>query len=379
MFYVKQAPNYKYRIFNNGGSNQSYNRQVKEKHDAQRKNNFEVRDKKYEVSYEAFYSIDGKVMSLKLGEDFKVLKAISFIMNIYRIIQSITHSEEAKKVHDYLTGAEIRKKEKELSDKQSNQEALISMSNRRHHRQQLANKNKTTQVPFYIAVGMPSFIGGVYCEYAYSKKNPNLVGQQLMIKLQAKPLISAIGTLDLLYYAQFIGSIGQAIKRIHDFTGKLSLLTFGAANIDFFMNLSIECNLEVTIDGLTYHTVDGWSTPLSTMGDGGEVTMKAKVSLSLATGFNANWDGKYIGEGEISGEAKGLAEVEINFIDNPNTGKPAGVQFLGLKAEVTLKLKGKDRQKSREGEDSLEVEDENYSKEIVIIGKQEPWKMNFSF
>ena len=211
---------------------------------------------------------------------------------------------------------------------------------------------------------MPSLSGGIYGKFAQSKNSPNSIGSFYNLEFAAKPLFGIEGKLDLLYFAQFIGPIGQAMYRISEVVKKVNYLTLGAVKIDYFLYIGAKADLNVELKALEYHSIDGWNS--------GEVQVYVPIEIWLESGVDVNVSIQGIGSAEVGVTIKGEVKLEMRATyDKRQNKSPAFIKFNGLDAKITVKLSAK----SEASGDTGEPDDEpDFIK--TIINPKDPWKID---
>ncbi|RLJ77803.1 hypothetical protein [Pedobacter alluvionis] len=342
--YVRQTPNYKYREF---FTEKGQNKKLKESRLKEKEKNWKI--KKYELDFEAGFKIDGEENPLIPGDGFPLLNAINFLLKAYEIFKEITFADEAKEGEAAIASGTARTTDGSPSSKK--------MAARWKLR-------KGRGLPFRIEVSTPAFSGGIQGKFAQSKSKPNEIGAFYFLEFAAKPLFGIKGELDLLFFAQFIGPIGQAMYRLSQIVKKVNYLTLGAVRIDYYINVGAKVDFNVEIKALEYHSVDGW--------DGGEVQIYIPIEIYLNAGVDVNASIEGIGSASADARIEGKAKFEVRAThDKRNNKCPALLKFEGLTGKVWLKFSIKDKTKQDTGEPEEEP-DHKFS----IIDPKDPWKID---
>lgn len=342
--YVRQTPNYKHREF---FTEKGQNTKLKEAREKEKEKNWKI--KKYELDFEAGFKIDGEENPLIPGDGFPLLNAINFLLKAYEMFKAITYADEAEEGEAAIANGTARTSEGAPPQKR--------MSARYRLR-------KGNGAPVRIEVSTPSFSGGIEGKFAQSKTKPNEIGAFYFLQFAAKPLFGIKGELDLLFYAQFIGPIGQAMYRLSQIVKKVNYLTLGAVKIDYYINVGAKVDFNVEIKAVEYHSVDGWS--------GGDVQVYVPIEIYLNAGVDVNASIEGIGSASAEARIEGKAKFEVRATRDQRTNKtPAWLTFEGLTGKVWLKFSAKDKTQK----DTGEPEDEPDHK-FSIIDPKDPWKID---
>ncbi|MCX2583062.1 hypothetical protein [Pedobacter sp. MR22-3] len=342
--YVRQTPNYKHREF---FTEKGQNKKLKESRLKEKEKNWKI--KKYELDFEAGFKIDGEENPLIPGDGFPLLNAINFLLKAYETFKEITFADEAKEGEAAIASGTAR-----TTDGSPSSKKMVARWKLR----------KGRGLPFRIEVSTPAFSGGIQGKFAQSKSKPNEMGAFYFLEFAAKPLFGIKGELDLLFYAQFIGPIGQAMYRLSQIVKKVNYLTLGAIRIDYYINVGAKVDFNLEIKALEYHSVDGW--------DGGEIQFYIPIEVYLNAGVDVNASIEGIGSISADARIEGKAEFEVRAThDERNNKCPALLKFNGLTGKVWLKFSAKDDAKSEEGEPEEEP-DHKFS----IIDPKDPWNID---
>lgn len=341
--FVKQNPNYKYRIFT---TEDNQNQKLAGERRTEENKNWKLKKKEYKLEFEATYKVNGKEHKLIPGDGFPVLNAIRFLLKAYEIVNAITFADESADSEGSIANGTARTSEGGTPERR--------MSQRWQQR-------KAKGFPFRIELGMPSFSGGINGKFAQSKKHVESVGSFYHLEVAAKPLFSFKGELDLLFYAQFIGPIGQAMYRISQIVKKVNYLTLGAVHIDYYIYVGLKAELNIELKAVEYHSIDGWN--------GGEVQIYIPASLYVRAGVDVNVSIQGIGKGKAGAKIHGEAKFESRITYDKRANKaPAFIKFDGLDAKITITLEAK----SDNSEDS-ESEEPDYI--TSLLEPKNPWEI----
>lgn len=342
---VKQNPNYKYRVFT---SVDNQNQKLAGERRSEQSKNWKFKEKKYELEFEALYKINNEERELIPGDGFPVLNAIKFLLKTYEIVKAITFADETAESESSIANGTANTSEGRAPERK--------MSQRWQQR-------KAKGFPFRIELGMPTFSGGINGKFSQSKKQIGSIGSFYYLEIAAKPLFTFKGEVDLLFYAQFIGPIGQAMYRISQIVKKVNYLTLGAVHIDYYIYVGFKAELNIELKAVEFHSVDGWN--------GGEIQIYIPASLYVRAGVDLNVS--IIGIGSASAEAKikGEAKFESRITYDKRANKaPALIKFDGLDAEIIINLEAK----SDNSEDSQSNDTEpDYI--TNLLEPKKPWEI----
>lgn len=344
--FVKQSPNYKHRDFTTtDNQSQSVAKDLKKETD----DNWKLKEKKYKLDLEAVFKINGKEHPLIPGDGFPILNAIKFFLKAYEIFKQLSFSDETAASEANIARGTARTSDGLPAEK--------SMTKRYVARRAIGK-------PFRITVTLPSLSGGIHGKFSQSKVSPNLIGNFYKLEFAAKPLFGVTGELDLLFYAQFIGPIGQAMYRLSQIVRKVNYLTLGAVKIDYYINIGAKVDFNVEFTGVEYHSIDGW--------DGGELQVYIPIELYLNAGADINASIEGIGTAGIDARIEGKAEFEVRATYDKRENKcPALLKFNGLSAKVWIKFSASDRT-----DGDPEDPDEKPDHTISIIDPTDAWQIN---
>lgn len=344
--YVRQAPNYKYRVFT---TEENQNQRLAGANRTEQSKNWKFKEKKYELDFEAGYKINGQEYSLIPGDGFPLLNAIRFFLRSYEIFKELSFADETEESELSIANGTAR-----TSDGREPERRMT----------QRWQQRKAKGFPFRIDVTMPSLSGGIYGKFAQSKNTPSSIGSFYSLEFAAKPLFGIEGKLDLLYFAQFIGPIGQAMYRISEVVKKVNYLTLGAVKIDYFLYIGAKADLNIELKALEYHSVDGWGS--------GEVQVYAPIEVWLESGVDVNVSIQGIGKADVGITIKGEVKLEMRATyDKRQNKSPAFIKFNGLDAKIWVKFSAK----SETNGDTEDPDDEpDFLK--TIINPKDPWKID---
>ncbi len=344
--WVRQSPNYKYRVFTTeDNQNQKNAGERRSTHN----NNWSLKGKKYKLDFEAGYKVNGQEYPLIPGDGFPLLNAIRFILQAYEVVQALTFAEETQASEKEIAAGTAKTSE--------GREAEKKMTARWKQR-------KSKGLPFKIELSLPKFSGGVEGKFAFSKNQPNQIGAFYNMSFGAQPLFSLSGKVDLLFFAQFIGPIGQAMHRINQVVKKVNYLTLGAVRIDYFMYMGAKMNFNFEVNALEYHTIDGWGA--------GNAKCDIPIDFYLESGVNLEVSIQSIGSAEAEAKVKGTAKFMVYSSLNKRTGKDNSYfHFNGLEAKIWLNFKANSRGKGNPNEPE---ETPDYI--VPILKGKDPWKIN---
>ncbi|WP_326983152.1 hypothetical protein VUJ46_00975 [Chryseobacterium sp. MYb264] len=344
---VAQATNYQKRLFT---TERNQNQRVEGARRSEHSKNWKLRDKKYELGIDAGYKLNGEEHSLSLGDGFPLFQAISFFLKTYELVRALSFADEAEDTEQSIGIGTER-----ASDGREPERRMT----------QRWRQRKAKNLPFRVELSMPSFSGGIYGKFTQSKKMPNNIGSFYNLAFAAKPLFAVKGELDLLYYAQFIGPIGQAMHRISQVVKKVNYLTLGAVRIDYFIYIGFTVDVNVELKALEYHSIDGW--------DGGEIQVDLPITIYIRSGIDINVSIQGVGSGKAEGKIEGEMKLEsrITYDKRENKG-PALLKFNGLSAKIWVKLKASTNNSDEESSEPDEEPDYIRS----IIDPKDPWEIN---
>ncbi|MFK7001847.1 hypothetical protein [Flavobacterium oreochromis] len=344
--YVNQKPNYKYRIFT---TEEDQNKKLADARSKEHTGNWEFKEKKYELDFEACYKINGKEYSLIPGDSFPILNAIRFFLKSYELFKELSFVEETE--------------EFEMSIASGSAKTFAGDDPERKMTERW-KRRKAKGLPFRISVTMPSFSGGIYGKFAQSKKDTSKIGTFYNLEFAAKPLFGIEGKLDLLYFAQFIGPIGQVMSKISEVVKKVNYLTLGAVRIDYFLYVGAKADLNIELKALEYHSIDGWSS--------GEAQVYVPITLFLKSGVDVNVSLEGIASSDFAAEIDGKANLEIRATYDKRLNKsPAFIKFNGLDTKIIVKFSAKNKTNG----DPEDPEEKVYYIKSIIDSK-DPWKID---
>lgn len=344
--YVRQSPNYEHRVFT---TEKNQNQKLAGERKKEENQNWNIKKKEYQLDFEAVFKINGVEKPLIPGDGFPILNAINFLVKAYEIFKEITFADETEAGEASI----------------ANGTAITTVGvppAKRMSQRWTARKGMGS--PIRIEVSPPSFSGGIQGKFAQSKSKINQIGAFYYLEFATKPLFSIKGELDLLFYAQFIGPIGQAMYRLSQIVKKVNYLTLGAVKIDYYLNIGAKVDFNFEIKGVEYHSIDGW--------DGGEIQLYIPIEVYLNTGVDVNASIEGIGSAEAEARIEGKAEFEVRATyDKRNNKCPSLLKFNGLSGKVWLKFSAKDKTQKDTG-DPEDEPDHIFS----IIDPKDPWKID---
>ncbi|MFP2996458.1 hypothetical protein ABN763_11130 [Spongiivirga sp. MCCC 1A20706] len=346
--YVRQQPNYKYRIFH---PNPTYNQKKAGEYGYEKSQSGKV---DFEVEFEAGFKYNGKEIKFNSGEGFPLVNAINFFLMAYKVFKKISFADECEEAEGPVANGTA----------QSSRGAAAKKMTQRYQ------QRKGKGFPFRIEVSQPSFSGGVHGFYQQSKKTEGAYGAMYEAKFAADPLFSIKGKLDLLFFAQFIGPIGQALDKIGKVVKRIDYLTFGAVKIDYFLYLAAKVDLKIEVSGVNHHSIDGWG--------GGELNATMPIKVWLEAGVDV--DVKLQGVGSLDADAiiRGEANMDLNlFLDKRNSKMPMEFQFKGLDVKIWLNFKAESKRKEETKKKGNDQSDPVKKPSAVrkLLGPGKRWKV----
>ncbi len=347
--YVRQKPNYKYRVFH---PNPTYNQKKAGEYGYEKSKSGKV---DFEVEFEAGFKYNDKKISFNSGEGFPLVNAINFFLMAYKVFKKISFADECEEAEGPVANGTAS----------SSRGAAAKKMTQRY------NQRKGKGFPFRIEVSQPSFSGGIHGFYQQSKNIEGAYGSMYEVKFAAEPLFSIKGKLDLLFFAQFIGPIGQALDKIGKVVKRVDYLTFGAVKIDYFLYLAAKVDLNINVSGINYHSIDRWG--------GGELRATMPIKVWLEAGVDV--DVKLQGVGSLDADAviRGEANMDLNlFLDKRNNKMPMEFQFKGLDVKIWLNFKAKsDRKEETKKKGNNQSEPQKKPSAVrKLLGPGKPWKVD---
>ncbi len=321
-YYIRQTPNYKYRVITTK-KNQNQKKAANYQSDKRK-----TKDNSYELEFEAGFKFNGQKIDFNSGNGFPLINAINFFIKAYEIFKKITFADETEEKEEPIANGVAT----------SSSGALGKTMTKRY------KQRKGKGLPFRIDVSRPSFSGGIYGSYKQSKNDVNLIGAMYEAKFGAKPLFSAQGKLDLLFFAQFIGPIGQALDKISKVVKRVDYLTLGAIKIDYFLDLAVKLDLNLDVSAINYHSVDGWG--------GAEVSANMPIKVWLEAGVNVDVNLQGVASGDADAVIRGEANMDLQItLDKRNNKLPMEFAFKGLDVKIWVSFNARSKRN--------EVYDEN--------------------
>jgi len=348
--FVYKTPNYGYKT----GRNQNYNRGNNARYQSER---IKTNNNKYEFEYEVGYKYSGEDYKYDSSEGIPLLNAAIFFMDAYKIAREYLFADETEESESSIARGTEEVRVRDERDPQSR------LMNTRYA------ARKAQGQPFRIEIDRPSFSGGLYARFTPSSKRKNEIGYAYSLDFAASPLFKITGKLDLLFYAQFIPYIGQALKAINKVVEGVNFLTLGAVKIDYYLNIAASLALDIDWKGLEYHSIDGWNVNK-------KIGTKIAIKVWLESGVNLKVDLEGVGSGDAEAAIKGEASIDIALnYDTVSHKSDAEVDFKGLKVKIWIKLKAKRKEQRSEGPAEEPANDPDYVKDL-IDGMKKPWKIN---
>ena len=291
--YVYQNKNYKSKPHDSGEDRQK-------KGSAYGRERASMRHRsKYDIGIVFGYVLNGKTYDLEISTKHIVFKTINFFLQAHESLNRLLMGDESK--------AALPK-------------AKVSRMSERTRR----------GLPIRIDIKRPAFSAGIHCKYLVSQKNPEQLGWYIKLALEAKPLLAAEGRLDLLFFAQFIPVAGQFITALNRVIDGVELLSFGAVNIDYHIDLLAGAAVNVEVKPVSYHSIDGWNGP--------GIYIESTFEIGLGAGGSVEFDfGKIEGKGVVEGSAKAKFKAYASYNDVEKSC-PAQFDFEGLEALVTIRF-----------------------------------------
>ncbi len=319
--YIKQYDNYKSRAYESRKAKSEKSDKYQKKRESSKKASA------YTLDLAFGYKLNGKTYDLNLGNKHPVFNTINFALQAYETLDKLLMSSESKEKLPLAKASKMSKR---------------------------AMRN----LPLCIEVKRPSFSGGIHCKYLPSATNPNAIGWYLKLAFNANPLLAAEGRLDLLFFAQFIPVAGQFITALNRVLDGINLLTFGAVNIEYHIDLVVSSAVNVDIKPVSYHSIDGWQGPAIGFETTFEIGIEAGGSVVIDM-FDIEGKGKIHGQGK----AKFKAYASYNDIER---SCPAQFTFEGLDALVYIRFSV---ERGKEGKKNKKQEQEETPHKIPLLGK----------
>lgn len=253
--------------------------------------------------------LNGTKLNIVLSNDHPIFRMANFTLMAYEKLNELLQCD--------------------LSKTKMNEAANSSMT-----------KRTKRSLPLRIELKRPAFSAGVRARYAVSTTTPQAMGWFIEGVFKASPLFAAEGRLDLLFFAKFIPVAGQVIEGIQKVVDGVNLLTFGAVEIDYYIDLVVGTAVDLSIEDLGYHSVDKWQGP--------GINLKQSFEIGLEAGGSVTVDMFDVqGIGMIHGS--GMAKFSVNIAYNDRDQScPAQFDFEGLEALVYVRFSIK-RKKGKKG------------------------------
>ncbi len=256
-------------------------------------------------------SFDGKKQDITFSNEHPIFRLVNYTLKAYEGLNELLQSDQTKAALPQASASKMSKR---------------------------VNRG----LPLRIEVHRPSFSAGVYCRYEESKQQPNQIGWFVEGVFSAAPLLSAEGRLDLLFFAQFIPVAGQFIAALNRIIKGIEILSFGAINIDYYIDLVVGAAVNLEVKPMAYHSIDGLEGP--------GISVESTFEIGLEAGGSVTVDMFDIeGQGKIHAEGKAKFKAYISY-NNRSKECPAQFDFEGLEALIYIRFSAK-RNKGKKGED----------------------------
>lgn len=276
-----------------------------------------LRFDEYELGFE--YTIDGidePVESFTLNGDTPVIKAFDTFMWCINSIRELCFDEDYDNAVADAKGANPKNKYFNKFGKKF--------------------KKFNKKIPVRIQIDQPKLAGTVKWAYSQSEKQPSKVGTEFTFNIKADPLINIVGSLDLLFVAQFVPYLGAAIKgmtRVADGIGMMDdIANFFlppddqiTIDVDYKLELFVKGSFEIAYEQYKYHTIDGHKA--------GEMEFIAKPSFGVVGDFN--FELKF---GKTETKIEAGAKVEAKWTFSKKSEEAWEVHFDGVYLEVQAKV-----------------------------------------
>ncbi len=270
------------------------------------------------------YILNGTKMDISISNEHPIFKTVNFALKAYEMLNKLLMSDLSKEKLPLAKASKMGKR------------AMRSL-------------------PIRIEVKRPAFSIGVLAKYVYANNNRD-IGWYIKGAFKAEPLLAAEGRLDLLFFAKFIPVAGQAIAAIDSLLTGIELLSFGAVNIDYHIDLVVGAATNIDIKPTAYHSIDGWEGP--------GISFEQTFEIGLDAGGSIAYDfGKVEGKGTIHADA--MAKITITAAYNDKTKScPAQFIFEGLTALVYIRFEVK-KSKGEKNKDTPDKKPER----VPILGR----------
>ncbi|MFV0305609.1 MAG: hypothetical protein ACK5IC_09045 [Moheibacter sp.] len=352
--YVKQTKKYHKRDYK--AKKKTDAKVAKKAYNKRRKESYlgEVDDKvtgsnfmqKYQINFGMEYRFSGgEPVEIELGSAQKFLDIANSILYVYGLIDSYLFGSTMKaaeegytitKNGDVIESDETTKKNnKKKYEKDQKKRKGRKKKGKKQLKKQLKKEQKELDkrfkketldasilgdtvgdfiedLPLRFTIDPPQFTGGVTWSLTQSEKYPTRIGTNYQFVFGALPLLKVEGRLDLLFAAQFIPVVGQAVKAIDKVLegitkagDALKLFGVGDMEADYYLDLVCSAALEIDITkGATYHTLDGLTkgnpeviTPLEVSLEAGgiieielfELKAEALIHAETSAKFELSW------------------------------------------------------------------------------------------
>jgi len=351
-YYVGQSKAYTDRKYLGkwGFFDKRTNKKVRKEQQSQRKQNYkntkqEVSEGRLEYSQFEFFMEYGyndvKESNITFSGDHPVFSVIDSVMWVINTMGKLTFSkeaDEARKEHDDERPNEVKKRNKKRNT-------------------YLGGKGKPlSKIPFKVQVDQPTFAGSVKWCYKESEKEAGQIGTLYTLNFKADPLISAKGSLDLLFVATKIPYVAQAVQAItavadtvgssDDFWNSIVDLFGGSdkykiqIDVDYYLDLFVSGEFKIEATALQFHTIDRFGA--------GSIQPVAELKFGIECGGSLKVE---IGEiYSMSAEIEGKAEAVWQFTKDAD--KNALVcKYQGLYAIIDMKVETSDGIENAAGDD----------------------------
>ncbi|WP_459210497.1 hypothetical protein [Aquimarina rhabdastrellae] len=301
--YVKQNPTYKKREvelkeFYNRNKNLAYGRE----------RNLSKKASPYNLQVEIKCVVNGKEQTIEISAVNRIFKLINIFLWAYEAFDQIICGSKSKEVEKDVKSGRLKGKTNVLS--------RIGRG-----------------LPIRFDIARPSFSGGLNwkLEYSNDMSNPHL-GMLYTLVFRSDPLLSATGRLDLIFFAQFIPIVGQVIAGINKVIDVINIISFGAVEIDYYIDFVVYGKLSFNIAEVSYHTRDKkWS--------GKSPSFNSEVEMGIDVGGKVAVDTWMIsGEAVLSGKARAKFVLKGRY-DSQSDKKNIEFVFDGFQIKVEAYIK----------------------------------------
>ncbi|MGS2737974.1 hypothetical protein [Sinomicrobium sp. M5D2P17] len=291
--YVKQDKNYKSREYHTGKDKQKAGLKYGRERALMKKSSA------YTLDVVVGIKVNGKSYDVTFNNKQPIFRTINFCLEAYEALNKLLMSDESK---ESLPAA-----------KSSKMGARVGRG-----------------MPVRIEVHRPAFSGGIWCKYTPSKTQQEAIGWYLKLAFKSEPFLSAEGRLDLLFFAQALPVAGQFITALNRIIDGINLLTFGAVNIEYYIDIVVYTAANIEVKPVAYHSIDGWEGP--------GIAIEAVFEIGLEAGGSVKIDAFNIeGQGKIHAEGKAKFKAYAAYSDRERSC-PADFDFEGLEALVFIRF-----------------------------------------